>query len=205
MALTLTTLQTELQRRGFDYLTTTAQTYFLNRAMRDINQAEEWPWLEATATGAAPLTISDLSTIESVYDSIQKIKLVPLDRRNISDDFPDLTTTGSPSMYYLTTASVVNVYPVATNNLSVRYWKIAPELSSGSDAPLIPSTSNQLAIVDGAVGYAYEDSDNFDAAQQAFSQRDATIESMRETYLNWNRDRPTEFVVITDSESPVVW
>lgn len=201
MSLTFTALKTEFAARGFDYLDSTRQGYYLNRAYRDIVTTEDWPFMESTATGAAPLVISDLSSVESVIDTTQQIKLEPRDRRNLTDDYStDLSTAGTPAFYYLTQGSVVNLYPTSSDNLAVRYYKVATDLSSGSDVPLVPGSSNQLAIVDGACGYAYADSDNFSASQQAFALRDSIVEQMRETYLNWNRDKPDDYIVLTDPE-----
>ena len=59
----LGTARTELQARGFDYLSTARCNTFLNRALYILNEQESWPFLETTVSGAAPLTISDLSLI----------------------------------------------------------------------------------------------------------------------------------------------
>ena len=151
--MTLADLQVELQARGFDYLSTTRQNYYINSAYQiDICEDSDWPFLEVTTTGTAPLTITDLRSIESVIDTTQACKLRPLDRRSITDDYDtSLTTAGSPSFYYLTTATTVSVYPAnTTDTLSVRYWKFPAALSAASDTPVVPTRFHPL-IVDAAV------------------------------------------------------
>lgn len=95
----LSDLTTELGARGFDYLTEARRTYFLNQAyLTDICESEEWPFLEATATGASPLAITDLRVIESVIDEDQQVKLTPLTRKAITDLSPDLDQPGNPEL-----------------------------------------------------------------------------------------------------------
>ncbi len=207
--MTLAQLRTAVYQRGFHYLydetgDDTRADYFINNSYIDICTMEDWPFLENIATGIAPITITDLSSIESVIDSTSVMKLSPLDRRNITDDWDtNLATAGSPTFYYLTQGSVVNVYPTnTTDTISVRYWRQATELVSDGDTPLVPA-SGQSGIIEGAVAQAYADSDNFDAAQQAYALRDQAVENMRELLLNWNRDQPDDFIVITDPE--LVW
>src|SRR3954462_2289412 len=99
MALTtFSDLRTELSRRGFDYLDSTRLGNFTNDAyLRDICEVQDWPFLEASTSGTAPVTVSDLRTVEYVIDSTNGVKLSPIDRRNLTDWTVDLTTTGTPS------------------------------------------------------------------------------------------------------------
>lgn len=192
-------LTTELASRGFDYLSTSRRLQYVNDAyLLDICETENWPFLRASAEGTAPLTISDLRSLESVIDSTQARKLSPLDPRELTDAFDtDLSTEGSPTFYYLDAESVVSIYPVSTtDNLLVRYWK-APEALTGTASPVLPSRFHSL-IVDYAVARAYEDSDDMELAQNAKENADGRLARMRESLLGWNRDLPSEFIAVTD-------
>lgn len=195
----LESLVTELKARGFDYLSTSRATNYLNDAyLLDICEVESWPFLHASKEGTAPLTISDLRSVESVIDSTQNTKLSPLDPRELTDSYDtDLTTAGTPTFYYLDAESIVSVYPANTSDtILVRYWK-APEALTGSASPVIPSRFHTL-IVDYAVARAYEDSDDYELAQNARENADGRLAKMRESLLGWNRDLPSEFIAVVD-------
>lgn len=189
--LTFLELKTELERRGFDYLNSTELGYFVNRAYFDICDADSWPFTEATTTGAAPKTISDLNKVEYVLDSTNLVKLSPLDRRILTDYTTDLTTTGTPTWYYLTSGTTVNVYPANTSiSLSVRYWKVPTILSADGDTPLVPNRF-RMTIVTGAIVWAYRDNDESEMARAAQEDFQGEIEQMRDALLNQaSEDRP---------------
>lgn len=192
-------LVTELKARGFDYLSTSRCTNYLNDAMSlDICEGEDWPFLHATAEGTAPLTVSDLRSVESVTNATQGSKLSPIDPRELTDSYDtSLTTAGSPTFYYLDSEGVISVYPVnSTDTISVRYWK-APEALSGTASPVIPSRWHSL-IVDFAVARAYADSDDYELAQNAKESADGRLAQMRQSLLGWNNDLPSEYVAWVD-------
>jgi hypothetical protein len=198
VSLTFADLKTELQARGFDYLSDSRQGYFLNRSYLETAEEADWPFLEATSSSTAPLTITDLRTIESVINSTQKQKLSPLDRRNLtSEEDTDLTTAGTPSYYYTTDTTTVNVYPAnTTDTIAVRYWKFPPEMSADTDEPLVPGRFRLASIVDGACMYAYLDSDNFEAAQAMLVLWEQGKARMRDALLNQQHDSPDDFVQV---------
>lgn len=196
--LTLAELRTELQARGFDHLSTTRATYFINAAYSALCDSGNWPFLEATTTGTAPLSISDLGRIEYVIDSTSGLKLAPVDRRGLTDtQGTDLTLPGSPYLYYLTSGNTINVYPTSTtDSLTVRYWKVPTALSGDSDTPLVPNRY-RLNIVNGAVAWAYRDNDELDAAaatEQVF--RDE-IERMRDDLMHQAAEDRPDYILIT--------
>lgn len=190
-------LRTALQARGFNHLSTTEIDRCLNYAYSvDICEAEDWPFLETTATGSSPLTISDLRAVESVIDTTNDVKLIPLDRRTITDFDVDLARAGAPTNYYVTSGTIVNVYPANTVSLSVRYWEVPTALSSESDTPVIPTRFHPV-IVDAAVMRAYELADEYVAQQAAFTAFQGRLEQMRFSLLEQQHDRPDDFIVTT--------
>jgi hypothetical protein len=181
-------LQTELYARGYDYLNESAAGIvrakrFLNEAYLEICEYGDWPFVEGDITGAAPLTITDLRQVQSVWDNTQKITVYHKDRRWLRDTFGNLAQTGSCTWYYLE-GTILNLYPVdASASLRVRYLAIPPVMSGNTDVPVIPNAYQHL-IVDGAVLRCMKDDDNFadvDALKQSYI---ADIERMRSNYLN---------------------
>jgi hypothetical protein len=192
-------LRTELLARGFDYLDSAQHTRpnrYINRAYHAICDTYDWPFLEADAQGVAPLTISDLRSVLGIVNSSQMVKLRYVDRRRLLDIDPDLTTAGSPVLWYQTSPTQIKVYPAsATDQISVHYIKTPADLSADADVPLIPARFH-LLIVDQAVVYAYEDSDNLDAAAGAQTTLDRRLEEMRGSLLHPNLDTH-DFIVST--------
>lgn len=162
-------------------------TTYLNVAVTEIAELHDWPFLLASTTGTSPLTISDLRSIESV--STPSSKLTPIDRRDLSDYATNLSQTGTPNHYYLSSSTQISTYPVGTETLTVRYWKVPTELSAGGDTPVIP-TRYHYAIVDYAAARAYADSDNPEAAANARREGERLVGLMMESLLQGQHDRP---------------
>jgi hypothetical protein len=92
------------------------------------------------------LTVSDLRRVRSVVDSTNGRTLTGVEAEDIVDFHDDLlTTAGAPVWWYLSSETVVSVYPVQTASLSVRYVKFSPELT-GTDTPLIPTRYHQTWV-----------------------------------------------------------
>jgi hypothetical protein len=80
----------------------------------------------------------------------------------------------------------------------VRYIKNAPDLDADADEPLLPDDYHYL-IVDGAVGMAYRDSDNYDASQAVDAEFNLGIQEMQDEILNDHYD--SGFVMVTYGSS----
>lgn len=187
MALTFLDLRTEFYMRGFEYLSNTAPEIaranrWLNRAMHKIDGAADWPYLNTTTTGNSPLTIADLRTIETVYDVTNRNRLVFADRRDLRQDWGDITITGMPYCYFITLGTTINVFPVATVPLSVDYWKFGNDMVADVDQPLMPDRFRS-AIIEYAVADALKDDESQDSgmAQQT---GDQILAEMREVLLD---------------------
>lgn len=194
-------LTSEFLARGFDYLSNSKALGYLNDAyLVDICGDQDWSFLEASATGTAPLTLSEFETLEYVIDTTAERKLLPLDRRLLTDNYPTLSETGMPSFYYLTEGKVLNVFPTnTTDSLLVKYWK-TPVRLTGSASPLVPERFHSL-IIDGAAARAYEDSDDYELAENANTKFQLRLQKMREALLGPFRDGTKDYVQITDPYS----
>lgn len=175
--MTFAELKAELLNRGFNYLDQNdplRSGRFINWAMHELDDAYLWPYREATATGAAPLTIADLGIVEMVTDSTG-YPLEPLEYRDVVYSWGDPTQAGVAFGWYERNGQVL-AFP-ATGTITVKYWKVTPDLSAAGDIPLSPTRFHGL-IVDLAVRRAYRDSDNASLADDLNAQIDADLQKM---------------------------
>jgi hypothetical protein len=198
----LTEAVQELKARGFDYVSDSRARIMLNNAKNAFEDEYDWPWLETTTTtGAAPLTITDLKHVLYVVDTTNGTELRGTDSRGIADIDSNVSTAGVPSSWWLDGGSTLRVYPTSTTaQLSVRYVRCSPDLSAGSDAPLIPSRLHPVWI-DYAVVEAYKDDDRFNEAQALLGfVRANRLPQIIETYGDRNRQNPDTQVIVAGSE-----
>jgi hypothetical protein len=149
-------LRTELSDRGFDELSSARLGSFINQGRAELDNLYCWPYRLTSASGASPLTITDLGTIEEVADTAQSGSppLDYADRRSLRDSYGDITRTGSPSFFFIDNG-VVRTYPVG-GTLAVRYYKRTPLLVADADTPLAP-VDYHLLYVDFAARWAAKD------------------------------------------------
>lgn len=186
----LSDLRAEMQARGFDYLSTARCNTYLNVAVQEICELEDWPFLLATTTGAAPLTIADLRTVQTVVDVPTNRKLRPSNLGQITDTYPAPTTTGSPVFYYFTSQNTISVFPVNTaEQIKVTYWKTPADMVADTDVPVIPARY-QYAIVDYACGRAFADASDFNEAQAARAEGDRLVQMMQANLVDPQHDSP---------------
>lgn len=176
-------LGAELAARGFDYLSTSRQTQYINRAATMLYDAEPWPFLETSTTGTAPLTIADMRTVLYVVDLTNKEVLYATDQRSIRDRDPALGDSGRAECWYFEGDDIA-VYPLnTTDTFEVRYIQFPTALATSTDTPTIPDRYHNL-IVDGAVYLAYKDTDEFANAAELKLLWDEEVVSMREKLMD---------------------
>lgn len=168
---------------GLDYLADTAEDE--ERAKRWINQAyaevcatARYPFLEASTSGSAPLAITNLDTIISVQEATTLRYLQETTEAALTAQVGDLTTTGSPTQWYLTSGSTVTTYPYYTGSITVRYWKTPTALDNGSDTPIIPTAYHDVITL-GALRRAAIDNQSFDTAAAYRQEWDSRVDDMR--------------------------
>lgn len=150
-----------------------------------MEDAYDWPWLETTQTGAAPLTMTDLKSILYVIDTTNDRTLTEADIRDFAND---ADTVGDPYFWHLDGVSTLRVYPLKVVNLSVRYIKFSPELT-GTDTPVIPVRYHPI-WVDLAAVEAYKDADDYTAVNSLLPDIDRRIEQMIQVYAWRNHQGP---------------
>lgn len=182
-----TELVDELFARGTDYLDEDASSHaraerWINQAYREILNLQSWPFLETIATGASgagTVSIPDLRRIRFVQDLDTGDYLQRATLEELAADQADVTTTGTPELYYIEGGALVSAYPVG-GTLEVHYIKRVSPMS-GTDTPLFSEEYHDL-IVDRAMMKAYKDSDNFENAAALKLEFDAGLASMAEDY-----------------------
>lgn len=185
MATTFVMLRTEFFARGYDYMNDggaqlTRAKAWVNDAYLELCDEELWPFLRATAAGAAPLAIADVRLVDTVVNTITGWPIYRTPEDELIDAYGTLTQTGTPTAWYLDDTTL-RTYPVG-GTLSVRYWRVPAALVADADAVVIPDRFAN-AIVDGAVRLAANDNNEPAAAQEAEGERQGVLERMREQLL----------------------
>lgn len=185
MALAFSDMQTEVFARGFAPLNDSGAglarvARWVNDSAHEIDDLELWDYRRASTTGTAPLSISDLGVIGAVVDGGNLNALVPTSIHDLEGQFGDLATTGTATYYYLNNGAIT-VYPVSSNTLTVKYFKVAPDMSANSDTPLMPDRF-RMAIVERAVAKAYLDNDDPEMAAVCLAESDRIVDRMRAVY-----------------------
>ena len=198
IAIDLAALRTEFLARGFnDYEASASNTRkdrLLNAAMHRICEREPWPFLITTTTGNSPLTISDLRAVLSVVDTTNRRQLDPEDIRTIREADPTLAVTGPPECWYQSAATIIGCWPTTVTALSVRYIKVAADLSLSTDSPVIPTRYHEV-IVDGACAMAYRARNNVEMAEACRTAFEEGILQMSDSLLGIQYDATMGIVV----------
>ena len=194
MAMNFAALLDEVNDRGYNYISDTRLGRYVNQSYKSICNRAAWPFLRATTTGTAPLTISDLRAVLNVVDTTTNAKLYHADRRHLIESVDtSLTTTGTPTYWYQESRTVIKVYPAnTTDTLSVHYLKV-PATLSGTDAHLIPDEFEDL-IIDGAVIRALKDNDELDAAASLQQFYNEGLREMMDALLSRAHDGPNYII-----------
>lgn len=141
----LSQLRTMLRASGYDFLTDSECDLILNECYLEICDMEDWPFLEADASGAAPLTVADLRKVQSVVDSTTGCRLGFVTRDELANRSIDLTYAGSPRYYYIDGGDTITTWPVG-GTLAVRYWKTPVAMAAVGDEPVIPGRFRDLIV-----------------------------------------------------------
>lgn len=185
MALDFQALQTEFFARGFAYLNDagaglTRVKRWLNDSAHEIDDMELWDYRRASTTGTSPLTISDLGVIDAVMDGANFNELAPTTLGDLESLFGEVASTGTATFFYLN-AGAITTYPVTSGTLTVKYYRVAPDMSNNSDTPLMPDRF-RMAIVERALSKAYLSQDDPEMAAVCIAESDRIVDRMREVY-----------------------
>lgn len=187
-------LVNEVYARGFDFLNDGADNSdrvkrWVNDSYQEICDLDNWPFLRATAIGTSPLTINDLRSVDSVGigdGGAYQLTMVAHSEARASGALSS-SSTGSPWGWMLDAQGRVQGVPLGTEQLTVDYYRVPPQLVAGSDTPLMPARFH-YAIVDFAVARAMQD-DESPEWQVARSAGEQLVSRMRLWAGSMNPDR----------------
>jgi hypothetical protein len=191
----------EVKARGFDEVGDDRIKQWINRAYARLCDRQVWPFLLASTSGAAPLTISDLRSVYAVRDSGQGANLEYADIRDLRVEDPGDDATGSASYWYQDDDAIA-IYPASGATISVDYVKSPGDLTGDDDNALVPPRYRML-LIDMAVCEAYKDSDNLEAWQILRTDVEEQIDEMTNTLLVPNYDAPSS--IAGDGSASTDW
>lgn len=172
-------MRQELSDRGFAQLTPTRLGRLINRARSRVDLTNVWSYRTTTTTSIASIT--DIGQVESVVNTTKNYPLEEVGYLDLVEWFNNLATTGSPKYWYRTNAGVAT-YPVTTDTITVRYWKVPPDLSADGDTPTAPARFHQL-YVDVAQQFALSEQRDWEGAQTMQGHIDRSIGLMEDDLL----------------------
>jgi hypothetical protein len=192
--MTLAEIRAEVRARGYDYLPDSRIDLWIQQTYLWVCSLYPWPFLETTASGPAPLTITDLSQILHVSDGTQILD--GRDQRDILDHDPGLTVAGTPAAWYLE-GEDIHIWPAdPATEIRVRYIREPAELVDNT-SPLFPAAYHEI-LVDGAVLRGLKDNDEYDAASSLQGVLDMAVDGMKEAMLQRNYQNPTVMIQSRD-------
>lgn len=187
--MTFEEIRQEVQGRGYDYVSADRINQWVNLTYRWVCGLQPWPFLEATASGPAPLEIADLSQILHVGQD--RCVLDGVDLRDILDRDPSLSEVGTPTDWYLT-GNTVNVWPLSTEEITAHYISTPPAYGQ-LDEPLVPFAYQEI-LIDGAVLRGLKDNDEYDTAAALQNVIDISVAAMTDALLQRNYQNQTSIV-----------
>lgn len=176
-------LKAQLATRGVKY----QLGDYINRATTLLDESARWPWLYASSTGVAPLTIADLREVRTVTDQTVALQLDPSTLEAVQIADPAGTAVTSPAVWYASASTQVSTWPGSAHTIRVDYIKVPPVLALASDSPVSPTRYHPL-IVDYARLLAHEDNDELDIAQAQAQKIASRIQGMQIELLHHERE-----------------
>lgn len=156
-------LKQELSDRGFARVVDARLGLLVNEARQLLDNLYPWPYREASSTGAVPLTITDLGTIQQVTDTTTGNVLTPASSQQITEATTTPTAAGTPRWYTVSAGNTITTYPVSAGQIKVAYYKRSAALTLAGDTPLAP-TDYHMLIVDLAEREAHRTKGDYAAA-----------------------------------------
>lgn len=181
---------------GFDHLAQIRLELVVDEAVSELHNEGDWPYKEQERTGALPLVIPDLSSIDRCSLAGTTTNLEVVDRAELQDQYGDLTApaTVAPFTVYVDQGKILRSFPASERAVWARYlstaaWESGQSVAlSDADKPLLP-VRYQGIIVLLAASLCYGE----DSSEEAARLRELAttrIEQMRWQLLSVNRDAP---------------
>lgn len=167
-----------------DYTNDSIVDAWINRAIREIENPQPWPWRIKTTTVSSPYSIPDLAQVYKITCDGQTVDYQ--DFRNVIDYDPDQSETGQP-LYWFMYGNQLDVWPATDKQLVVVYLRTPQTLSADGDEPEIPEPFHEL-IVTGARIRGFRHTQSFEAAALERSEWQAGMNELLVAYGHRNYD-----------------
>lgn len=183
----LAALKLALKRFGFD--DSDPLTTWLNAAMREIENEEDWAFLEAETdiaalAGASSLTLPpDFFKVYSLTDTTNKFPVARRDSRWVRRHIETLTETGKAEIFWLIGLNTLKVWRVLDSAATFHliYVKQLSALVNDADVPGIPDRFHYTIVrVAAVIGLQAENEEERATTQQLAVERD--LGAMRLAY-----------------------
>lgn len=205
----------DVKRYGFDDLDNAEFLTVLNYVTNDFYNVESWPFLEKLVTANSVVgngqlfgSTLDLKQALSLINTTQGYSLTPYRTDQFYKEYASmLTTTGNPTIYYLTTvdAAAPNGYnlfswpiPNTIDAYQLRYLYLPPDLTI-SDTPVMPSRYHRI-LTFGCLVELYEQEDDLDAALRMQGKYDRALARMRDDLWAKDFDRQDFVADVTEQD-----
>lgn len=209
----LTAIQTDIQNHGFSDISTTDLNTAINYVYQDLLNIESWPVLQKTLTttwtaGQAQQfsAVTDIKQVLSLVDTVQGYELIPMKSDDFYKQYADvLTLSGNPVIYH---QPIVNStapmgwqvhtwpYPAGATACQLRYLYIAPDLSAGTDVPVLPARFHRM-LTYGSLIYIYQMEDDTEASMRFQGLYDRGLARMRDDLWSQQFDRDDYILDVT--------
>lgn len=189
----LEAIRTAVFKRGFNFMddsgTESARVDdWINEAYHELCEENDWPFLQTTVSGTAPLALTRARNVESVYDTTDEYPLTPTTLKWVNENYGDPTTDGLPIYWYSVTSATdtitVKTAPAPSGKtINVVFYQHPADLAVDADIPVVPARWRRLIFL-GAIRRAYEDNDQSEQAVAVEAERSAGLEKMERFLLN---------------------
>lgn len=186
-----TEILAEMVARGAEN-NSTRNGRWANLAYREIGNAYDWPFTEATATGAAGagfvavtnlrkvIVVGDVSQASAGATPGRRLQKAAFEELSEDLDVENVAQAGTPDFWwYDATAGRINGYPLG-GTIYVRYRQRLDELS-GVQTPVFDEEYH-LAIVDRGMVEVYNDTDEFEKSTAMLQQYERRVARMAQDY-----------------------
>lgn len=160
----------------------------------------DWPWLKAsadvtvTADTAECSLPADFSRNRAMLLKTENTKLAEISDQEAWERWGDDLPTGTPEVFWFTTAGKFEVAPVPSANDTIvcHYWKDPTALTAGANTPVFASQFHGI-LADWALYRIWQREEDYAKAQQHEVAFGRTLNDMARFYFNRGQDYPIVF------------
>ncbi len=157
-------IRASIRARGFEADTDAQQLAFINTIQRRLAAQHRGLWTKASTTVAvtagggdftlpAAAAAGHITSLKLAYPTADTL-VEYMDPEELLSERAALNgRTGTPTHWAITGPTTISLYPAATGagTLTVRYHRVPPTLTAGSDVPILPEMYHELLVIGAAM------------------------------------------------------